>query len=211
LKSVSMYPTSMKVMGVANPLLKKVTKEIHDRLRNASDSVIISLANALVAEKILECQMLAWMLLEKTGIVSRLDPGELHNLEGVLDNWVSVDTYGTLILGALWRNHKVSDADIIRLLNSESVWHRRLALVATVALNLKSRGGMGDTGRTLMICNALVEDHHDMVVKALSWALRSLIRWDKDAVSGFLLKHEMKLHKRVLREVSHKLEFGTKN
>jgi len=92
-----------------------------------------------------------------------------------------------------------------------NVWMRRLALVATVPLNLSSRGGGGDTGRTLLICREAVTDHQDMVVKALSWALRSLIRWDKDAVGIFMENYESQLHKRVIREVNHKLNFGTKN
>ena len=50
-----------------------------------------------------------------------------------------------------------------------------------------------------------------MVVKALSWALRSLIEWDRRAVSAFLVEHEDELAGRVKREVRTKLRTGRKN
>jgi 3-methyladenine DNA glycosylase AlkD len=84
-------------------------------------------------------------------------------------------------------------------------------LVSTVPLNLRSRGGTGDTNRILDICQRLVADRGDMVVKALSWALRELVVWDPDAVRRFLEAHDEVLAPRVRREVRSKLETGRKN
>jgi 3-methyladenine DNA glycosylase AlkD len=42
------------------------------------------------------------------------------------------------------------------------------------------------TERTLDICRRLAADGDDMVVKALSWALRELVVWDPEAVRRFL-------------------------
>jgi len=50
-----------------------------------------------------------------------------------------------------------------------------------------------------------------MVVKALSWALRSLVEWDREAVSSFLAEHQDTLASRVKREVGTKLRTGRKN
>ncbi|MDA3822658.1 MAG: DNA alkylation repair protein [Bacteroidales bacterium] len=105
----------------------------------------------------------------------------------------------------------IPNDEVYALQEFENVWFRRLALVGSIALNLKSKGGLGDSKRTITVCTRAVDDHHDMIVKALSWALRSLVRWDQDAVADFLQTHESSLQKRVIREVSHKLEFGTKN
>ncbi len=80
-----------------------------------------------------------------------------------------------------------------------------------MALNLKSRGGKGDTPRTLAVCERVVEERHPMIWKALSWALRELSKRDKAAVWDFLEKHEQKMSKQAVREITHKLEFGTKN
>jgi len=84
-------------------------------------------------------------------------------------------------------------------------------VVSTVALNLKSRGGKGDTSRTIEICEQVVDDHHDMIQKALSWALRELSKRDREAVLDFMERNMNRLASRVVREVNHKLEFGTKN
>jgi 3-methyladenine DNA glycosylase AlkD len=80
-----------------------------------------------------------------------------------------------------------------------------------VPLNLRSRGGTGDTGRTLDVCRRLVADPDDMVVKALSWALRQLVVWDPDAVREFLEVHDEALAARVKREVRAKLDTGRKH
>ena len=78
-------------------------------------------------------------------------------------------------------------------------------------MNLKSRGGTGDTKRTLMICENVVNDREDMIVKVLSWALRELSKSDKAAVESFMQKYVYDLAGRVRREVYTKLNTGTKN
>ena len=83
--------------------------------------------------------------------------------------------------------------------------------MSTVAFNVRSHGGKGDTARTLAICQLLVADHEDMVVKALSWALRELVYFDPNAVERFVREHEYVLAGRVKREVSSKLQTGLKN
>lgn len=68
-----------------------------------------------------------------------------------------------------------------------------------------------DTERTLDICGRLIADRDDMIVKALSWALRELVVWDPNAVRRFLETHGDALAPRILREVRNKLETGLKN
>ncbi len=50
----------------------------------------------------------------------------------------------------------------------------------------------------------------DMVVKALSWALRELAKRDAAAVATFVRRHAARLAPRVRREVRNKLETGRK-
>ena len=57
----------------------------------------------------------------------------------------------------------------------------------------------------------LVDDADDMVVKALSWALRELVIHDHRAVRNFLTKYDQVLASRIKREVTNKLETGLKN
>ena len=90
-------------------------------------------------------------------------------------------------------------------------WWRRAALVSTVAWNVRSLGGRGDAPRTLAVCRLLAADPDDMVVKALSWALRMLATFDPAAVGAFLAEYDLVLAGRVKREVRHKLATGLKN
>ncbi|MEK6301512.1 MAG: DNA alkylation repair protein [Acidobacteriota bacterium] len=128
-----------------------------------------------------------------------------------LNSWESVDTFGSYLAGPAWREHQVPDSLIKGWARSKDRWWRRAALVSTVPLNNKTRGGSGDAPRTLMICTMLVEDRDDMVEKALSWALRELAKRDPKATRQFLSEHEGLLGARVLREVRNKLTTGLKN
>jgi 3-methyladenine DNA glycosylase AlkD len=144
-------------------------------------------------------------------LLDALEYSDLPDLGRNLDNWASVDHYSVGIFGVLWGKGVVQDIHIDALLKSENLWERRVAVVSTVALNLKSRGGKGDTSRTIDICQRVVDDHRDMIQKALSWALRELSKRDPVAVRSFLHRNQNRLANRVVREVNHKLDFGTKN
>lgn len=72
-------------------------------------------------------------------------------------------------------------------------------------------GGTGDTYKTLNVCRLLIDDKDDMVVKAMSWALRELIAHDVGAVREFIKEHNHVLASRVKREVNNKIKTGLKN
>jgi 3-methyladenine DNA glycosylase AlkD len=57
----------------------------------------------------------------------------------------------------------------------------------------------------------LAHDRDDMVVKALSWALRALSAHDREAVQRFIEENRAALAPRVVREVANKLRTGLKN
>jgi 3-methyladenine DNA glycosylase AlkD len=121
-----------------------------------------------------------------------------------------VDTFGCYVAGPAWHQGQLADAVVHGWAASQDRWWRRAALVSTVALNCRARGGRGDTARTLAVCERLVEDRDDMVVKALSWALRELAKRDAPAVRQFLDAHGARLAGRVRREVESKLTTGLK-
>jgi 3-methyladenine DNA glycosylase AlkD len=145
------------------------------------------------------------------GAFAALDDRTLSRLSRGLDSWDSVDAFGRTLAGPAWVRGLASDELIGRWSRSPDLWLRRLALVSTVALNMKIDGGKGDTRRTLAICSRLVDDREDMVVKALSWALRVLSGHDAAAVRRFLREHDDRLAARVKRETGNKLRTGLKN
>ena len=85
------------------------------------------------------------------------------------------------------------------------------SLVSTVALNVRSHGGQGDAPRMLVVCRLLAADRDDMVVKAMSWALRGAVPHDPEAIQIFLNDHDEVLAARVKREVRNRLTTGLKD
>jgi 3-methyladenine DNA glycosylase AlkD len=140
-----------------------------------------------------------------------LGAAELEELGEGINSWWTADSFARTLSGPAWRDGLVSDQLIAKWAGSPDLWWRRAALVSTVAFNIRSQGGKGDAPSTLAICQLLVADHEDMVVKALSWALRELIYFDSEAVEGFMREHEHVLASRVKREVGSKLRTGLKN
>ncbi|MEX2218306.1 MAG: DNA alkylation repair protein [Phycisphaerales bacterium] len=129
-----------------------------------------------------------------------------------LDAWSSTDCYGWFVGGVAWRGGVLSDKDIAAMAASPDRWVRRAALVCTVPLNCRARGaGEPDARRTLAVCRLLLDDRDDMVVKALSWALRELGRREAGPVRRFLAQHGERVAARVWREVGNKLSTGLKN
>ncbi|MFQ6104012.1 MAG: DNA alkylation repair protein [Candidatus Glassbacteria bacterium] len=136
---------------------------------------------------------------------------ELEEFGCGINSWGSVDSFAGILAGPAWLNGQVSDMLIHKWARSGDRWWRRAALVSTVVLNMRSHGGMGDVPRTLEVCRLLVNDHDDMVVKAMSWALRALVVHDPHAVHEFLKEYDDVLAARVKREVRNKLRTGLKN
>jgi len=205
-------PGSQEVVGVSNPDLKEVIKALRAKYQNWDEQDWIYLAKGLVNCDVFECQLIAYELIGRNKrILNALSYEDLMDLWRNLDNWASVDHFTVGIYGVLWGKGVVKDQHIEALLKSDNFWDRRVAVVSTVSLNLKSRGGRGDTPRTLAVCEKVVDDREDLIRKALSWALRELSKRDPMAVRDFLGTYQNRLAGLVLREVSHKLDYGTKN
>jgi 3-methyladenine DNA glycosylase AlkD len=206
------YPTKMHVIGVTVPNLKIILKELKKQTKTYNTEEKLDLIKRLVDQDIFELQQIAFEYLQsQKNLYKSLTENYIESIEKNLDNWVSVDYFGAIVLGCAWRENFVSTEKVKNYLKSDNYWIRRIAIVATVSLNQKARDGRGDSKRTLEICKLVVDDHQEMIIKALSWALRELAKIDKEPVINFVNEYENRLHKKVLREVKNKLETGLKN
>ena len=189
---------------------REVRRAYSKRLKNATAEQMVELAHTLRREH--GQHWLGWELLRyhRAGFAG-LGPDEVEALGEGINSWGSVDGYARIIAGPAWLHGLVTDELIHAWARSEDLWWRRAALVSTVALNMRSHGGYGDTPRTLAVCRMLVDDHEDMVVKAMSWALCALVVHDPDAVWAFLREYDDRLGARAKREVRNKLTTGLKN
>ncbi len=188
--------------------VRRVRREASRELRRAPGPDVLAVARALVDRQ----RWVAYELVyHHPAARAGLGEAEVVRLGQGLDGWVAVDTFGRYVSGPAWGRRQIGDDLVRSWTRSEDRWWRRAALVSAVMLNLRAAGGTGDTARTLDICERLVADRDDMVVKALSWALRSLVVWDPDAVRDFLAAHGPDVAARARRETLHKLETGLKS
>ncbi|HKI87859.1 MAG TPA: DNA alkylation repair protein [Draconibacterium sp.] len=208
----TMFPTSMEYLGVRTSRMRQLLKNWWADIKDWSPEKLIDFAKELVDSNNFEANQLAFELLWKNkAALNQLNINDLEYLGKNMDNWATTDSFSVMLSGWAWRNNQISDNDILRWLETGNRWWRRAAVVSTVGLNLKSRGGTGDTRRTLMICEKVIHDRDDMMVKALSWALRELSKSDKPTVQNFMKKYDTQIPGRVRREVYTKLETGKKN
>ncbi len=198
--------------NMATPAARALRREYSKRLAHAEAKHVLAVATQLLQEATALHRFMAYELVfcYRAALIS-LRAKDLERLGRGLDSWGAVDTFACYLSGPAWRERQVPDALIAKWARSKDRWWRRAALVSTVPLNRKALGGNGDAKRTLRICRMLVNDRDDMVVKALSWALRDLIKPDAKGVREFIQTHESVLAARVLREVGNKLQTGLKN
>jgi 3-methyladenine DNA glycosylase AlkD len=194
------------------PALRELRRHVSRRLRAAPGADVLRIAERLTAQTDSCPRWFAYEVLHHhKAAMARLSAASLNRLAKGLAAWYEVDPFGLYLLGPAWREHLVDDAFVIAWTNSKDRWRRRSALVATVALNNAARGGSGDAQRTLAICDRLRDDRDDMVVKAMSWALRALVVRDPAAVAEYLATHGERIAARARREVGNKLRTGLKS
>jgi 3-methyladenine DNA glycosylase AlkD len=192
--------------------VRALRREYSKRLAPERPEFVIALALELRAQPDFLPRFIGYELVhDHRAALKSLRVKDLLALGKGLNSWYAVDTFAPLLSGPAWREGQVPDSLIQRWAHSKDLWWRRAALVSTIALNNTARGGKGDSARTLTICKLLVADREDMVVKAMSWALRELAKRDPKAVQAFIQKYEAKLVPRVKREVGNKLRTGLKN
>jgi 3-methyladenine DNA glycosylase AlkD len=210
-KAASAIAAEIKALDVRNtPNMRAIRRTYSRALRPQKPDVLLRLAG-----KLLNTGRYRWFAYElirnHQAAFRRLDGPALEALGRGINSWWTVDAFARTLSGPAWLDRRVPDRTIRRWARSKDRWWRRAALVSTVALNVRTDGGTGDVPRTLRICRLLADDRDDMVVKAMSWALRALAVQDPRSVRRFLKEYDGGLAARVKREVRNKLHTGLKN
>jgi len=109
-----------------------------------------------------------------------------------VNNWDLVDSSASYILGDYLKES--SPEILFRLAKSNSLWERRIAIVATFAW---IRDGRVDL--TLKIVTMLLDDKEDLIHKACGWALREVGKKNHTALLDFLDKNSPMMSRTTLR------------
>ena len=192
------------------PVLRAIRKRISQQIKPTDRQVVLEAALRLVANGRVH-RFIPYELVQfHPATMEKITWPEVEQLGHGMGSWSEVDSFGCFISGPAWAAERFRDAKIKIWVKSPDRWLRRAALVSTIALNRRPPA-QDATRRTVEICKMLIHDRDDMVVKALSWALRWLASRDSAAARKFVDRHQPELASRVVREVTRKLETGRKN
>jgi len=190
------YGEGDRFLGIRVPTLRKCVREYR----------AISLDNTLELLKspFHEVRLLALLILTEKYSSARLVAKQeaiyqfyLNHTE-FINNWDLVDCSAEHIVGAYLfsRDRK----PIYQLAGSRSLWDRRIAIMSTFHFIKRD-----DFSVTLAMAELLLNDHEDLIHKAVGWMLREVGKRNRNTEEEFLLKHYDKMPRTMLRYAIEKL------
>jgi 3-methyladenine DNA glycosylase AlkD len=186
-------------IGVKVPALRKLVREF--------EALPIEGAAKLLASKVHEERMLALLLFvrrfERSGDeAERAEIFELYLAStGRINNWDLVDCSAAQIVGAHLEAR--SRSELYVLARSESLWERRIAMIATFRFIRN-----GDFDDALRVADALSRDREDLIHKAVGWMLREIGNRDRAVEEAFLAPRYKTMPRTMLRYAIEKFEEG---
>ena len=122
----------------------------------------------------------------------------LKNTENI-NNWDLVDLSAPRIIGDYLLNKERSI--LYKLAKSKSVWERRISILSTFKFIDND-----DFKDALKISELLLHDEHDLIHKAVGWALREIGKRDQNLEERFLNKHYLYMPRTMLRYAIEKFD-----
>jgi len=118
---------------------------------------------------------------------------------GYINNWDLVDLSAPRIVGDYLLNSERSI--LYKLAKSNSLWARRISILSTFAFIDNN-----DFEDALNISELLLHDEHDLIHKAVGWALREVGKKDQNVEEQFLAKHYLYMPRTMLRYAIEKFD-----
>jgi 3-methyladenine DNA glycosylase AlkD len=207
-----MIPTHSHTLGVRTPDVRKIIKKTYPEIKELPSKEFLKLIQNMKATGIFELIQISHEYIAKNNSFRKqLTFVQIEKLLIGLDNWASVDSFAGYVSGPAWIDQQIRTDDILKWSAHENVWIRRLAIVSCVPLNQKSQSEIWKKDITLELCQKHLTDREPIIHKAISWALRSLVKDHSKAVENFLIEHENSLKNFVRKEVMNKIKIGKKN
>ncbi|MDJ0938213.1 MAG: DNA alkylation repair protein [Woeseiaceae bacterium] len=189
------YGEGDRFLGIRVPVTRKIAR----RFRNTSlRTTLALLKSAYHEERLLAVLMLVDMFErgdEETR--ARVIDAYLANTR-YINNWDIVDSSAHKIVGAWLETRDRAALDVLAA--SESLWERRIAMMATYHF---IRGG--DFDDALRIAKQLLDDDEDLIHKVTGWMLREIGNRDRNALEAFLGRHYRDMPRTMLRYAIEKL------
>jgi len=112
---------------------------------------------------------------------------------GQINNWDLIDVTGVR-MGRYLVEEKSALLTLKKLARSKNLWQRRMAVIFTFAFQK-----VGDPYPTLTMADLLLKDEHDLIHKAVGWALREMGKKDGPLLRNYLKVNAHKMPRTMLR------------
>ena len=112
---------------------------------------------------------------------------------GQINNWDLIDVTGVR-MGRYLVDEKSALQTLKKLARSKNLWQRRMSVIFTFAFQK-----VGDPYPTLTMADLLLKDEHDLIHKAVGWALRELGKKDGPLLRNYLKINAHKMPRTTLR------------
>ena len=124
----------------------------------------------------------------------------LKNIEiGNINNWDLIDVHGATI-----GEYLIEISDPLKVLSklakSNSLWERRVSIIFTFAFIRVNQLDL-----TISVSKLLINDEHDLIQKAVGWALREVGKKDVFLLRKFLADNACSMPRTMLRYAIEKL------
>lgn len=189
------YGEGDRFLGVTVPQIREVVRKY--RKTSTFDDIAHLLANEY--HEIRAAGVLLLSELAKKDLRSSYEFYLAHTER--INNWDLVDLSAPGIVGEFLLQYPEETDILHRLANSDSLWERRIAMVATFA---HIRAGKSDI--PLQIAHLLLKDSHDLIHKATGWMLREVgKRCGEEILESFLDQHISHMPRTALRYAIERL------
>ncbi len=118
-----------------------------------------------------------------------------------VNNWDLVDCSASKILGRAIHDGLQDAAILDRLVVSDILWERRIAIISTLYFIQK-----GQLEHTFRLSERLLGDDQDLMHKAVGWMLREAWKKDSTATEAFLIRHYPQVPRTALRYAIERME-----
>jgi 3-methyladenine DNA glycosylase AlkD len=183
------YGEGDKFLGVMVPNIRRTVKEFAD----APLAEVLKLLRSSFHEERLLALLLLVHQFEKgdEGLRKWIYTRYLKNMK-YINNWDLVDLSAPKIVGPYLE--RSSRSLLYRFVRSKNLWERRIAILATFPFIRK-----GDFGDALALAEALLDDDHDLMHKAVGWMLREVGKKDVAVLEIFIRKYYGRMPRTALR------------
>ncbi len=171
--------------GVRAAGKKEIITKHRKAIRALSQTAQIKLATQLIESRYGEQQSVGLFILEPFAEYYSPDKfKELDKLIRCIHGWSKVDSFTASLLRDVLFNHPDEFIKLVRVWNSdEDMWLRRISVVLFTRKVAKS-GKFTDVA--LELCDNLIFDSEDLVLKGVGWSLKDLMKADKERIMDYV-------------------------